>query len=275
MTRGFMTLKNKKIVLITGAAGGLGTALTDIFLKNDYRVIATDVGLNMPDIFQRHKNLTYFKMDVTSESDTETAAVRITEEFGQLDLMISNAAVVDYFPISEAGSTQLKKIFEVNVFGLANLTKYFLPLLIKSSGRLIVISSESYKVPAPFQPYSVSKQALENMYNSIRLELMTKGVKTVLVRPGAIQTGILQDTLDFDYTLSNSVFVEEFKRFGKSISKYVGKAVAPENVAKVVFKAATASAPKRTYKINHNFLVSLLSVLPGKWKETLIKKSLK
>jgi len=159
------------------------------------------------------------------------------------------------------------------MFGLANLTKYFLPLLMKSTGRLVVISSESYKVPSPFQPYVVSKQALEKLYNSIKIELSTKGVKTVLIRPGAIDTQILKSTVDFNYTASGSVFQKEFERFGLLIPKYIGKIISPEKVAKVVLKAGVSRKPKRIYHINHNPLITLLTILPGKMKEYVIRNN--
>ena len=265
----------KKTVLITGARGKLGLALVKLFLKNNFSVIATDINPGMPDELKSDKNFTQHKMDVTSGNDARIVADMVAEKYGSLDIVISNAAIVDYFPLSEAGSEQLAAIFDTNVLGLANVAKYFLPLLHKTKGRLIVISSESYKVPAPFQPYSVSKQVLEKLYGSIRLELLTKGIKTVLIRPGAIQTRILEDTLAFNYPLRNSMFKEEFDRFGQSIPKYIGKASSPEHVAKVIYKAATAARPKRIYKTNHNPLISLLSFLPGKLAEYLIIRNLK
>jgi len=270
----FQLTMKKRVVCITGAGRGLGRAIAETFRKQGFEVIATDIDEALLSEVKETKRITTYKLDVTSEKSTAGCARLTEDKFGRLDVLISCAGIVDYYPLSEAGADKLKKIFDVNTFGLINLTKYFLPLLIKSSGRLIVISSESHKVPAPFQPYSVSKQALENIYNSIRLELLTKNVKTILIRPGAIQTGILQDTLNFDYPLTNSAFTEEFKHFGQSISKYIGKAADPEDVAKVILKAATASHPKRTYRINHNPIVSLLSFLPVKWKDTLIRKNL-
>jgi NAD(P)-dependent dehydrogenase (short-subunit alcohol dehydrogenase family) len=228
----------------------------------------------LSDISEKER-YTCFKLDVTSEKDTEACAHIVNDKFGRLDVLISNAGMVDYYPVSEAGSERLKKIFDVNTFGLANLTKYFLPLMIKSSGRLIVISSESYNVPSPFQPYVVSKQALEKLYDSIKIELNTKEVKTILIRPGAIKTKILKDTVDFNYPSEESVFQKEFERFGNFIPGYIGKVATPGEVARVVLKAGTSRHPRRVYHINHNPLITFLTLLPNKLKDILIKKSLK
>ncbi len=61
----------------------------------------------------------------------------IQEKYGRLDVLISNAGVFDFYPVSEAGADKLKQILNVNFLGLANLTKYFLPLLSKSKGSLL------------------------------------------------------------------------------------------------------------------------------------------
>jgi len=265
---------DNKVVLITGAGRGLGRAIAEAFHKAGWHIIATDMDEKLFFDVSVKERYTCVKLDITSEKETENCARIVDEKFGCLDVLVSNAGIVDYYPVSEAGSETLRKIFDVNTFGLANLTKYFLPLMIKSHGRLIVISSESYNVPSPFQPYVVSKQALEKLYDSIKTELYTRGVKTVLIRPGAIETQILKSTVDFDYPSSDSFFQKEFERFGSSIPKYIGRVSTPGEVAKIVLKAGTSRHPRRVYHINHNPLITFLTLLPGKLREMLIRKSL-
>ena len=97
----------------------------------------------------------------------------------------------------------------------------------------------------------------------------------VLIRPGAIQTKILDNAIHFSRYPGNSLFEKEFIRFIDSVPKYIGKISKPEEVAQLVLKAGTARKPKPVYNINHNPLVSLLSYLPAKFKEFVIRKSLK
>jgi len=220
------------------------------------------------------ERFTCIKLDVTSENDTRKCAAYVEEKFGKLDILISNAGIFDFYPVSEAGTGKLKEIFDVNVFGLTNLTKYFLTLLIKSKGKLIVISSESYKVPSPFQPYSVSKPMLESLYKSIKIELSLIGVKSILIRPGAMQTQILDDTIHFTKTMNESQFKKESEGFIDTVPKYTSNIVNPEKVAKLVLKVATSKRPKSVYHINHNPLVSILSHLPERIKNIIIRKSL-
>jgi len=265
----------QRSVLITGAGSGLGKAIAEVYRHHDFQVIITDIQSGLIEKYASREGFFAVPMDVSSQKDVEACARQVEKQIGHLDVLISNAGFIDFFPVSEAGAGRLKKIFDVNVFGLPNLTKYFLPLLIKSEGRLIVISSESHKVPSPFQPYAVSKQALEKLYESIRIELLTKGIKSVLIRPGAIQTQIMEKAFQMENPQKESVFKNEFENFKRSVSKYIGKISTPAQVAEVVLKAGTVSKPKRVYNINHNPLVTLLSLLPSRLKEISIIKTLK
>lgn len=265
---------NKKVVLITGAGRGLGKTIAEIYHGNSFEVIATDITINENIKRSLNEGIIQLKLDVTSEKDMAQCAAYVGEKFGRLDVLISNAGVFDFYPVSEAGADHIKRIIDVNFLGLTNLTKYFLPLLIKSWGRLIVISSESYKVPSPFQPYAVSKQFLESLYDAIKIELSLKGVKSILIRPGAMNTKILEDTLQFKKSNVESIFDTEFASFLDIVPTYIGKIVNPEKVAKVVLKAGTVNNPKSVYQINHNPLVTLLSLLPARFKNYIIQKSL-
>ena len=265
----------KKTVLISGAGRGLGRAIAESYHQAGFYVIATDINPELISDFSGKENFLALPLNVTSEPDVKIFAEKLNKKLTHLDVLISNAGIFDFFPVSESGAEKIKKIFDVNVFGLTNLTKYFLPLLAKASGRLIVISSESYKVPSPFQPYSVSKQALESVFKAIKIELSLKGIKSILIRPGAMQTQILDDTIYFKNFNENSLYKTEFENFVKSVPKYIGKISTPEEVAKVVLKAGTATKPKAVYHINHNPLVTVLSYLPASIKNFVIRKSLK
>lgn len=238
-------------------------------------MVATDFNINLLSDLADTKNYLPLHLDVTSEESVQNCVSQVTKEIKQIDILISNAGIFDFYPVSESGAEKLKKIVDVNVLGLTNLTKYFMPLLIPNESRLIVISSESYKVPSPFQPYSVSKQMLESLYKAIKIELSLKDIKCILIRPGAMQTKILDHTINFSIPEDSSAFKNEFEGFVKSVSKYIGKISKPVDVAKVILKAGLSNHPKQVYNINHNPLVTILSHLPFKLKDFIIKKNLK
>lgn len=264
-----------KSVLISGAGRGLGWAMAHAFHQAGYDVIVSDIDEELLDDYKNKSRFTLLQLDVSSEKDCVRCAEFLKTRFDPIDTIISNAGIFDFYAVSEAGSEKLKKIFDVNVFGLANLSKYFVPLFPKSHGRFIVISSESHKVPAPFQPYAVSKQALEKVYDAIRFELLTRDIKPILIRPGAMNTKILEQTIQFLNPVEKSKLKKEFANFLKSVPKYIQKPTDPKKVAQLVLKAADSKNPKRVYSINHNPLVSILSYIPEVLKQKLVVNSLK
>ncbi len=265
----------EKRVLITGAGRGLGRAIATAFLEAGFFVVATDADENLLSELKARQNLMALKMDVTSADEVEKCAKTVRKNLGTLDVVVSNAGIFDFYPVSEAGAERLSAMFAVNVFGLANLTKFFTPLMPDGQGCVIAISSESYRVPAPFQPYAVSKQALEAVYRAIKTELSLKGIRCILIRPGAIKTKILEEALRPDRRLTDSIFDKEFSAFVKTVPAYIGKTAEPAGVAALVLKAATSKRPKAVYNINHNPAVKLLSLLPSRLKHFLITRKLK
>jgi hypothetical protein len=105
--------------------------------------------------------------------------------------------------------------------------------------------------------------------------LSLKGIKSILIRPGAMQTRILEDTMDFSDFNNKSEFNTEFRKFVLSVPKYIGKISTPKDVAQVVLKAGTSKNPKQIYSVNHNFLVTILSYLPSRLKDVVLNNSLK
>jgi NAD(P)-dependent dehydrogenase (short-subunit alcohol dehydrogenase family) len=263
-----------KTVVITGGGRGLGKAMANIFLEKGFQVVVADIIFQSSDS-NNSPNYIEIVADVRSEQSMKQCVSAIVEKFGRVDLVISNAGIFDFYPLSEAGSEKLQQIFDVNFFGLAYVAKHFFHLLSESKGRFITISSESYKIPAPFQPYAVSKQAMEKLHFAIACEMKLKGVMSVLIRPGAMQTKIIEDTLQFKNSLYADYLDKEFTIFLKAVPKYISKVLPPELVAKQVYLASIAKNPRRTYNINHNPLVTLLSVLPSNVQDWLVAKQLK
>ncbi|MBE9491652.1 MAG: SDR family NAD(P)-dependent oxidoreductase [Bacteroidetes bacterium] len=261
-------------VLITGAGKGLGRAITNEFAKHGHYVYASDRNYSFLKDFESRKNILPLTLDVSNPVSCHEAFEIINSKTGLLDVVINNAGVISFFPISECESEMLLSIFKVNVFGPLNVIQTFLPMLIKSKGRVINISSESYKIPGVFQPYSVSKLAMEAVHRSIRQELMLKGVKTILIRPGAINTGFLNALKNMELPENIPIYKNDFDIFRKMAPGYTGNKADPSLVARLVYKAGTTRHPKYTYHINNNHLLKIFALLPERWQDLIIKKKL-
>ena len=107
----------------------------------------------------------------------------------------------------------------------------------------------------------------------MRQELGLFEVKLILVRPGAINTALLNEVKQEDAIPENSVFNREFSRFTKIAQKEVGKKVEPSKVAQLVMKALTRKRPRLVYSINKNSRISFLVKFPHRWIDYLVKKT--
>ena len=263
-----------RTVLITGAAHGLGRALVNEFLAREWGVIATDTDeLPLADLLEK-KRARVLNMDVTSDGSVQAAFERLTIENIQLDLIIDNAGIDGYFPLSEAPVEQFKRVFEVNVFGMYRVNQMMLPLLKKPGGRIIMISSESLNLALPFMPYPLTKRLVEGYAKAIRQELRFLGVDVVIIRPGAIRTRLLENVDRLRSNPGSWQLAKPFSRFAEGAVKEIGKTLSPERVAAFIHKVSSIPKPAAVYKINNSLQLKIASWLPFRLLEKVVLKKL-
>jgi NAD(P)-dependent dehydrogenase (short-subunit alcohol dehydrogenase family) len=170
----------QKTVLITGANRGIGQALVNEALRRGAKRVyaGTRSGLRNAD-----KRVTPLTLDVTSASQIQRAA----DEVDTLDILINNAGVA--VPDDLSNSEAIERHLAVNLFGSFNVTRSFLPLLVRSKGAIVNNMSLAALAPLPFIPaYSISKAAAFSMTQSLRALLAGRGVTVHAVLPGPIDT---------------------------------------------------------------------------------------
>eukprot|EP00035_Acanthoeca_spectabilis_P030817 m.11107 g.11107 ORF g.11107 m.11107 type:complete len:233 (+) comp4395_c0_seq1:627-1325(+) len=110
--------------------------------------------------------------------------------------LVNNAGITSNMPLELVTQKQLRRNFDVNVFGLVETTQAFLPLLRKSKGRVVNVGSIAGNVVVPgMAPYGASKHAVEGISDGFRAELLDQGISVSLVKPGAIRTEIYNKML--------------------------------------------------------------------------------
>jgi NAD(P)-dependent dehydrogenase (short-subunit alcohol dehydrogenase family) len=169
-----------KTVLITGASRGIGRALVDEALRRGAKKVyaAARGALQIAD-----QRVTPLALDVTSLSQIQRAA----EQVDALDVLVNNAGVAIYDDLSNADVIQ--QHLAVNLFGLLNVTRAFLPLLKRSKGAIVNSLSMAGLAPLPVIPsYSLSKAAAFNMTQSLRAHLASHGVTVHAVVLGPVDT---------------------------------------------------------------------------------------
>ncbi len=266
--------ENKTAILITGAAGGLGSALVEMSksLPDLHHVIAADIKERVSAMYKDDPKVIGIPMDVGSESSIRKAHEQLHKMDIQIKFLINCAGIAVFHPISESTEELLDKTLKVNTYGPVLTVSVFLNDLIETKGRVIQISSDSVRLPTLFHPYPNSKIALEAFSTSMRQELNLLGIDLIMIRPGAINTDLIQDVKSTK-PLKNSPYESQFQNFLKLAKEDVGKMVEPKEVAQLINKVILAKNPKRNYSINKNRKISLLANFPQKWIDFFVKKA--
>ena len=169
-----------KTILITGASRGIGRALIDEALRRGAKRVYA--GTRGP-LAHADARVTALVLDVTSAADIQHAAASI----GNLDILVNNAGIAPYDDLSNA--EVLERTFAVNLFGVLNVTRAFLPLLKRSRGAIVNHLSMVALAALPLiPPYSISKAAALNLTQSLRALLAGDGVKVYGVVLGPVDT---------------------------------------------------------------------------------------
>ncbi len=247
---------------ISGAGGGLGKALVHEFAGLGFRVVAADIDPDKLTELKEIDGITCVNLDVTDSEAVKKVCIDLFPEGSGLDILVSQAGIYDTFPLTGADPRLFRQIMEINLFGTVNLVHSLLRPLIRQKGRVIVVSSESYKVQALFQPYMISKAALEAYCLTARQELALKGVRLSVIRPGAMKTPLLDWMKNPPEPGKFPMFEEEFLASWNQSSKIVGKIIPPAAVAKLVARAALSRNPRRYYRINNSLTVRLVALIP-------------
>jgi NAD(P)-dependent dehydrogenase (short-subunit alcohol dehydrogenase family) len=264
-----------KNVLITGAARGLGKALVEVYLSKGHRVFALDIDDGLLKQFSKNEQLVPVNADVSDEKSVKSAFQIISEHTDKIDILINNAGIIRFYPLSEYSPMETEKVIGVNAFGALIMINQFLPMLIKSKATVVNMSSVSSKFPGAFQPYQVSKITLEAIHKTIRQELRLLGIKTVLIRAGAINTTFLEHTTDMETPEDIPVFEKYFIIFRETASRYIGKTLPATKIAKKIYSISFKKSPNYIYRFNYGFLFRLLSVLPDRMVDHFMITKLK
>jgi NAD(P)-dependent dehydrogenase (short-subunit alcohol dehydrogenase family) len=198
-------------------------------------------------------------LDVTKSETISQAVRKIGDAVGSAGLagLVNNAGIGVTGPVELLPLDELRRQFEVNVFGQVAVTQAFLPLLRAARGRIVNVGSVGAGFALPFAgALNSSKAALELINDSLRMELRPWGIHVVLVSPGAIRTSA-EGKLVADSEASLSAFPAEGKaRYGSAYRAFVqafldleSQGVGPEVMAETVARALTARVPRRRYPV--------------------------
>jgi NAD(P)-dependent dehydrogenase (short-subunit alcohol dehydrogenase family) len=185
-------MSEKKVWLITGSSRGLGRKLAESALAQGYRVIATARNTEaLKSLNEKYPATAYaLKLDVANPAEVRAAIAQASERFGRIDVVVNNAGVGLVAAIEEAADAEIKRSFDINLFGALAVTRAVLPILRRQqSGHILNISSFVGLVALPSFGYtSATKFAMEAFSEALAQEVAHLGIKVTIVEPGLFRT---------------------------------------------------------------------------------------
>jgi NAD(P)-dependent dehydrogenase (short-subunit alcohol dehydrogenase family) len=206
-----------EIMLITGAASGIGKAAVEAFLKRGAAVVGLDINPNIAELFGDRADFLGLRCDVSRAEDLEAALDATAQAFGGLDMLVLNAGIfpssrrIEALPLAE-----WRRVMEVNLDPNLVLLSAAHPLLKCSprGGRVLVIGSKNVAAPGPgAAAYSAAKAALNQLARVAALEWGKDGIRVNIVHPNAVfDTGIWTDEVLTTRAASYGLSVEQYKK---------------------------------------------------------------
>ena len=181
-----------KVWLITGCSTGFGRELAKLVLQSGDRA---GVGARNPndvkDIIAAYPDTAIaLKLDVTRGEEISASVAQTKNKFGRIDVLVNNAGIGYFGAIEESEEAEIRRMFEINFFGLANITKAVLPIMrAQRSGHIVNIASIGGLVGFPAVGfYNATKFAVDGYSESLSKETAHLGIKVTVIAPSGFRT---------------------------------------------------------------------------------------
>ena len=185
-------MSTNAVWFITGCSTGFGRELARRVLERGHRVVVT---ARNPDalaglIAGHEDRALVHRLDVTDRAQVATAVAAAEHRFGRIDVLVNNAGIGYFASVEESEEAAIRRMFEVNVFGLAWMTQAVLPIMRRQrSGRIINIASIAGIVGNPgIGFYNASKFAVVGLSESLAKEVGSLGIRVTIVEPSGFRT---------------------------------------------------------------------------------------
>ena len=181
-----------KVWLITGCSTGFGRELAKLVLKSGYKA---GVGARNTDdvkdiVAQYPETAIALKLDVTHLDEINISVMQVKNKFGRIDVLVNNAGIGYFGAIEESDEAEVRRMFEINFFGLVNMTKAVLPIMrSQRSGHILNIASIGGLVGFPAVGfYNATKFAVDGLSESLAKETAHLGIKVTVIAPSGFRT---------------------------------------------------------------------------------------
>lgn len=261
--------------MVTGTSSGIGRATALALAAEGYQVFAgvrrrTDGEALVDSARQSPGRIVPVSLDVTDAASMARAVTAVAGAVGSGGLagLVNNAGIGMTWPVEAIPLDELRRIFEVNVFGQVAVIQAFLPLLRAGAGRVINIGSIGDRLSLPFgAPLASSKWAFASITESLRMELRPWGIHVVLIEPASIHTDAVGKVEADAKRVLREMTDEDRRLYATAYQSMTKRALArerdgshPDVVARMVLRALTAGRPRTRYVVGkHGRLLAFLA----------------
>jgi len=246
----------EKIAVVTGASSGIGAAIATTFAQAGATVYVADrdvdAGRVQVELIRRSGGCAEFvELDVTDPEQSRQLAQRIVEERGQVDVLVNNAGVGCVGTLLETAEADFDRMMAVNVRGVFNVSKAFLPAMIaRKSGNIIHLASIGGVIGIRDRlAYCASKFAVVGMTKAMALDHARQGIRVNCLCPGRVMTPFVEARLR-EYADPEAALVE------MSSSQALGRMALPDEIAAAALYLASAESA---------FMTGTAFVIDGGW----------
>lgn len=224
-----------KVVLITGATGGIGSCTARELYVHGASLVLTDMSQEAVEKLAKEfdaKSVLPLALDVTDAGATKEVVRKAVERFGRLDVVFANAGISwKGVPatLRTCDEAEFRRIVEVDLFGVWHSVRAALPEIVRNQGQVLITSSTyAYLNGMANAPYAASKAAVEMLGRSLRAELGATGASASVLYPGWTATAIAQ------VAFGGNATVTEMNKIG--LPGFMSRAIPPEQIARAVVR---------------------------------------
>jgi NAD(P)-dependent dehydrogenase (short-subunit alcohol dehydrogenase family) len=275
----------REAVVVSGASSGIGAATAALLAHEGFVAFAgVRSDADAARVATLHEHVRPLRLDVTDRDSIRAAAETVAASGHALRGVVSNAGIAVGGPLEFLPVAELRRIFEINVFGAAELAQAFLPQLRSSKGRLVFVGSISGRLAVPFvAPYSMSKFALRALADALRVELAPAGIGVSLIEPSAVKTPIWSKGRDSRDALLALLPPQAMERYGAEMEAMFAQvereesgAMPVEHVARAILHAISARKPRARYLLGKGARAgSVVALLPTGLRDRAIRASMR
>ncbi|HTX58106.1 MAG TPA: SDR family NAD(P)-dependent oxidoreductase [Verrucomicrobiae bacterium] len=275
----------ERAVIVSGASSGIGAAAVQLLAGRGFVVFA---GVRSEADAQRsravHANVSPVLLDVTDPQTIARAIEAVKARGVALVGVVSNAGIALGGPLERFPIDELRRQFEVNVFGALALAQAALPLVPRRQGRIVFVGSIAGRLPTPYiGPYSASKFALRALADALRVELAPDGIAVSLIEPGSVKTPIWKKGREARGELFARLGPDARPHYAPALERLLEATRSEERtglpvevVSEAILHALTSAKPRASYLLGAPARMgSVVAMLPAGTRSRFLRAVMK